>query len=68
MKTFGGIDSLTNGISQHPISVIVDASNWSKYSSGVFSNCGTNVNHATLLVGIVGGNWKLRNSFSSSWG
>ena len=68
ISTFSGIDGLTNGLSKHPISVIVDASNWGKYSSGVFSNCGTNVNHAALLVGIIGGNWKLKNSFSTSWG
>jgi hypothetical protein len=28
-----------------PLSVAVDASGWGYYSSGYFSNCGTNVNH-----------------------
>ena len=46
----------------------VDASNWSEYRSGVFTNCGKSINHAVLLVGIVGGNWKIKNSWGTGWG
>lgn len=46
----------------------VDAGGWSTYKTGVFNNCKTNINHAVLLVGIVGGNWKIKNSWGTSWG
>lgn len=38
-------------IASRPISVAIDATNWSKYSSGVFSNCRASLNHAAVLVG-----------------
>jgi len=63
-----GCSALQNGINSRPISVCVDASNWSKYSSGVFTNCSTKINHAVLLVGVAGGNWKIKNSWGTSWG
>ena len=67
-KSFSGCSGLTSGISAHPISVTVDAGKWSSYHSGVFNNCGTSINHAVLLVGKVGGNWKIKNSWGTSWG
>ena len=51
-----------------PLSVTVDATNWSHYTSGVFNNCRASINHAVLLVGVVGGNWKIKNSWGTSWG
>jgi cathepsin L len=53
-----------------PISICVDASNWSAYRSGVFSNCGTTtLNHAVTLVGYqADGTWIVRNSWGTSWG
>ena len=42
-------------VAQQPISVSVDAHsiNFYQYASGIFNDyeCGTNVNHATLIVG-----------------
>ena len=55
-------------MSTQPVSVTVDATNWSPYSSGVFKNCGKDITHAVLLVGVVGGNWKIKNSWGSGWG
>ncbi len=46
----------------------VDAGGWSHYVSGIFSNCGTNLNHAVLLVGVVNGAWKIKNSWGTGWG
>ena len=63
-----GCNGLTNSINASPVSVTVDATNWSTYRSGVFTNCKTSINHAVLLVGIVGGNWKIKNSWGTGWG
>ena len=63
-----GCNGLANAINSSPVSVTVDATNWSRYSSGVFSNCGANINHAVLLVGVAGGNWKIKNSWGTGWG
>jgi C1A family cysteine protease len=67
-QSFSGCSALTSGINSHPISIAVDATNWSTYKSGVFNNCKTTLNHAVLLVGVVGGNWKVKNSWGTSWG
>lgn len=66
--SFASCNGLSSGINSHPISVTVDASNWSTYRSGVFTNCRTGINHAVLLVGVVGGNWKIKNSWGAGWG
>lgn len=63
-----GCTGLANAIHSKPVSVTVDAANWSHYSGGVFANCGTSINHAVLLVGIVGGDWKIKNSWGTGWG
>ena len=63
-----GCSGLQNAIQSGPVSVTVDANNWSSYRSGVFSNCGKSIDHAVLLVGIVSGNWKIKNSWGTSWG
>lgn len=63
-----GCSNLQTSILIEPIAVTVDATNWSGYSSGVFSNCATGINHAVLLVGIVSGNWKIKNSWGGGWG
>ena len=61
-------NDLTNAVQGRPVSVAVDATNWSNYKSGVFNNCKTSLNHGVLLVGIVGGNWRVKNSWGTSWG
>jgi C1A family cysteine protease len=67
-KSFSGCAGLTSGINSEPISVTVDATNWSAYRSGIFSNCAASINHAVLLVGVVGGAWKIKNSWGTTWG
>jgi len=63
-----GCDNLANALAQRPISVAVDASNWSPYRSGVFTNCGTAVNHGVLLVGWTSNYWVIKNSWGTTWG
>jgi C1A family cysteine protease len=48
--------------------VTVDATKWSVYSSGIFSNCGTSLTHMVLLVGMADEYWKCKNSWGTSWG
>jgi C1A family cysteine protease len=48
--------------------VSVDANNWSKYASGIFTNCGTSLDHNVLLVGVTDTYWKIKNSWGTSWG
>lgn len=60
---------LQNAIAQQPISVAVDATNWSQYKSGIFSDCGTQLNHGVLAVGYVATQyWTVKNSWGTSWG
>mgnify|MGYP001189064807 CR=1 FL=1 len=66
--SYPGCNGLTSQLNNSPIAVTVDATNWSPYRSGIFSNCASNINHAVLLVGITGGNWKIKNSWSTGWG
>ena len=46
-----GCSSLENRLQSGASAVRVDASNWSRYRTGVFSNCDTHTNHAVLCVG-----------------
>ena len=61
-------NDLGNAINGRPVSVAVDASNWSAYRSGVFSNCRTSLNHGVTLVGVTGGSWLVKNSWGNGWG
>lgn len=60
--------TLANSITGRPISVAVDASNWSPYKSGIFDNCKTGLNHGVLLVGITDSFWVVKNSWGTTWG
>jgi len=55
-----------------PISIIVDASKWSAYQSGIFTaaQCGHILDHAVQIIGYDTGKgyWIVRNSWGSSWG
>lgn len=46
----------------------VEATKWQSYKSGVFNDCTTKMNTMALLVGIVEGNWKVKNSWGPTWG
>lgn len=64
-----GCNGMLNAITGRPLSITVDATNWSPYRSGVFNNCAGNINHAVLLVGTdATGVWKVKNSWGTGWG
>ena len=65
---FVGCQGLLAGINDKPVSFMVDASNCGSYSSGVFGNCETGINHAVLLVGLEWMVWKIKNSWGGGWG
>lgn len=48
-----GVESIKSALGvSGPVSICIDASNWSGYRSGIFSNCGTTtLNHAVTLIG-----------------
>jgi len=64
-------------VHQGPIAVAADASQWQFYRSGVFEGrCGTQINHAILLVGYGEEQnsfgkvdyWLIKNSWGAKWG
>ena len=61
-------NDLANALTKMPISVAVDATNWSRYGGGVFNNCSTRLNHGVLLIGSSDAAWTVKNSWASSWG
>jgi len=63
-----GCTNLANAVVGRPISVAVDATNWSPYKSGTFSNCAASLNHGVLLVGLTDAYWLVKNSWGTSWG
>jgi hypothetical protein len=67
--------ALQTAVVQQPISIAVEAdqSAWQLYKSGtVTGNCGTNLDHAVLIVGYnTSGStpyWIVKNSWGTSWG
>ena len=66
----GDTGALKSAVGRQPVSVCLDASHWSLYKSGIFTNCNlTPLNHAVLLVGYEeAGNWIVKNSWGPNWG
>jgi C1A family cysteine protease len=61
-------NDLANALVTRVVSVAVDATNWSRYSSGVFNNCQTRLNHGVTLVGMSDQFWRIKNSWGTGWG
>jgi C1A family cysteine protease len=66
--------ALLDALQKQPISVAVDAENWSYYGGGIMTadECGTSLDHGVLLVGAGTQSgtpyWRIKNSWSASWG
>ena len=54
------------------LAIVVDASGWSSYKSGIYSGCGLEyeINHGVNIVGVnvTGGYWIIRNTWGVRWG
>ena len=59
---------LKSAIAQRPVSVGVDANNWSFYGGGVFDNCGSSIDHGVVAVAYTSDYWVIKNSWGASWG
>jgi len=68
IKDIKNCNDLASELSGRPIAIAVDATNWSPYKSGVFNNCKTSLNHGVLLVRTQGENWRVKNSWGTTWG
>jgi C1A family cysteine protease len=61
-------------VQARPISIAISAesSYFQYYSSGILTKCGTTINHAVNLVGVVqnstGNYWIVKNSWGTGWG
>ena len=65
-------------VAHGPLSVVVDASDWHSYNSGIYSGCdykkNITINHGVQLVGygtdkaLKKDYWIIRNSWSANWG
>lgn len=57
-------------LSTGPLSVCLDASNWSSYTGGIVSACGSDVDHCVQVTGVDldNGYWIIRNSWGTNWG
>ena len=64
----GSCSELEDKLTKRPVAVRVDASNWSLYRSGIFSNCDVHINHSVFLVGSSEEAWTIKNSWGTTWG
>ena len=46
----------------------MDAANWAFYKSGIFDECGNDVDHGVLVVGSTEQYWRIKNSWGAEWG
>lgn len=68
IQSINSCPALESAIKIQPVSVAVDASRWSTYSSGIFNNCGTALNHMVLLTAMDTDFWRAKNSWGTAWG
>ncbi len=70
---FGNCNELAGVLKKRPVSVVVSVNlAFIFYQSGVLNSCGSTINHALQLVGMVrsevGGYYIGKNSWGTAWG
>jgi hypothetical protein len=70
---YGSCSALAEILTQRPVSVVISANiAFIFYQSGILNSCGTTINHALQLVGMVKnetyGYYIGKNSWGNSWG
>ena len=70
---YGNCNALLGILKQRPVSVVISANaSFIFYKSGILNSCGSVINHALQLVGIVQNNvdnyYIGKNSWGTSWG
>ena len=60
--------NLIRALAGRPLAVAVDATNWSPYMSGIFSDCRKFLNHGVVLTGATDSYWHIKNSWGTTWG
>jgi C1A family cysteine protease len=63
-----GCTNLENALAGRPVFAGVDATKWFSYVSGIFSDCGTRLNHAVIVTGMADQYWRLQNTWGTDWG
>ena len=66
--TTRGCGDLKAQLNESPIALSVNIQNWQLYKSGIFDNCGSDLTHDILLVGMDESSWRLKNSWGVTWG
>merc|ERR1711916_211899 len=67
-------NALMSAVAQQPVSIAVDASNWSFYTGDILpaSSCGQQLDHGVLAAGYGSDSgkdyWLVKNSWGTSWG
>lgn len=65
----GNCKNLATAVVAGPVIVAVDADKFGDYDGGIFSSCGTQINHAVTVVGFVkDSHWVIQNSWGPDWG
>ena len=64
-----GCGGILEALQEQVIGVSVDATHWALYRKGIFSKCGTDLNHdVTLVAWKTNEYYKIKNSWGHSWG
>ncbi len=67
--TQGDCQNLIQELKKKPIAVGIAGYRLKFYSSGVFDDCNSYIDHAVLLVGYKSGlGWKIKNTWGTTWG
>ncbi len=67
--TAGDCNNLLTELKKNPISIGIAGYRLQFYSSGVFNDCNSYIDHAVVLIGFKPTTgWKIKNSWGTDWG